>query len=161
MNLYATAAMAITLVVSTPVTAQDSASKQIAARTELDPIPSLTLSDQQFLTGDSNGKQVTVSGQLRIAQGSGRLPVVVMVHGSGGIGPNIDVWSKEFNEMGVSTFVLDGFTGRGLTAVSTNQAAGQPARWLTRSQTATPISPAKATAMPARSAASRGPSGTR
>jgi dienelactone hydrolase len=32
------------------------------------------------------------------------------------------MWSREFNAMGVSTFALDGFTGRGLTNVSTNQA---------------------------------------
>jgi len=50
------------------------------------------------------------------------LPVVVLQHGSGGFGANIDVWSREFNELGISTFALDGFTGRGLTEVNTNQA---------------------------------------
>jgi dienelactone hydrolase len=85
-------------------------------------IQTLTLSDQQFLTGDKSGKPVTISGQLRIAQGIGRLPVVVLQHGSGGIGGNVDVWSRELNELGISTFVLDGFTGRGLTEVNTNQA---------------------------------------
>src|SRR5713101_7610584 len=59
-------------------------SKQIAARTELHQIQTLTLSDQQFLNGDTGGKPVTITGQLRIAQGSGRLPVVVLQHGSGG-----------------------------------------------------------------------------
>jgi dienelactone hydrolase len=63
-----------------------------------------------------------VSAQLRIAQGSGRLPTVVLVHGSGGMGANIDMWARELNEMGISTFAHDGFTGRGLTAVSTDQA---------------------------------------
>lgn len=115
-------AIASLLIVPISVTAQDSGIKQIAARTELHSIQSLTLSDEQFLKGDGGGKQVTVSGQLRIAQGSGRLPVVVMIHGSGGIAGNVDVWSRELNEMGISTFVVDGFTGRGLTAVSTDQA---------------------------------------
>ena len=96
--------------------------KQFAARTELQQIQTLTLSDQQFLTGDSNGKPVTITGQLRIAQGSGRLPVVVLQHGSGGFLANIELWSRELNEMGISTFALDGFTGRGLTEVNTNQA---------------------------------------
>jgi hypothetical protein len=41
--------------------------KEIAARTEIYAIPSLTISDQQFLTGDANGKQVTVAGEFRIA----------------------------------------------------------------------------------------------
>ena len=119
---YAVAAIAVSFVVPLPVIAQDTATKQIAARTELHSIPSLTLTDEQFLKGDAGGKPVVVSGHLRIAQGSGRLPVVVMIHGSGGMGPNIDLWTKEFNEMGVSTFALDGFTGRGLTSVNTDQA---------------------------------------
>jgi dienelactone hydrolase len=97
-------------------------SRQIAARTELYQIPTLTLSDQQFLKGDTGGKRVTITGQLRIAQGSDRLPVVVLQHGSGGYGPNIDMWSRELNELGISTFALDGFTGRGLTEVNSNQA---------------------------------------
>ena len=97
-------------------------SKQIPARTEIHSIPSLTLSDEQFLKGDSAGKPVTVSGHLRIAQGSGRLPAVILIHGSGGMGANIEYWSREFNEMGISTFALDGFTGRGLASVNTDQA---------------------------------------
>jgi dienelactone hydrolase len=85
-------------------------------------VQTLTLSDQQFLKGDIGSKPVTISGQLRIAQGSGRLPVVVLQHGSSGYAANIDVWSRELNELGISTFALDGFTGRGLTEVNTNQA---------------------------------------
>src|SRR5580692_162490 len=96
--------------------------KDIAARTELHDIQTLTLSDQHFLKGEADGKPTTLTGALRIAQGSGRLPVAVLMHGSGGMGPNIEMWSKEFNAMGVSAFAIDGFTGRGLTAVSTDQA---------------------------------------
>jgi dienelactone hydrolase len=96
--------------------------KEIAARVEIYAIPSLTISDQQFLSGDTNGKQVTVAGEFRLAQGSGRLPVVVMMHGSSGVGPNIEPWAHQFNAMGISTFVIDGFSGRGLTAVGPNQA---------------------------------------
>jgi dienelactone hydrolase len=97
--------------------------KEIAARVELHAFPSLTLSDQQFLSGDASGKPVTMTGEFRIAQGSGRLPVVILMHGSGGIGANIEPWTRTFNAMGVSTFAIDGFTGRGLTAVSTDQAS--------------------------------------
>ncbi len=96
--------------------------KEIASRVEIYAIPSLTISDQQFLTGDSNGKQVTVAGEFRIAQGSGKLPVVVMMHGSSGVGANIEPWVHQFNRMGISTFVIDGFSGRGLTVVGPNQA---------------------------------------
>jgi dienelactone hydrolase len=93
----------------------------IAPRTELHTIPTMTLSDGDFLTG-KDGRAATVTGQLRIAQGTGKLPVVVLMHGSGGMGSNVDAWSRLFNAMGVSTFAIDGFTGRGLTSVNTNQA---------------------------------------
>jgi dienelactone hydrolase len=96
--------------------------KDVAARVELYAIPSLTISDKQFLTGDASGKPVTVAGEFRIAQGSGRLPVVVLMHGSSGVGASIEPWVHQFNAMGISTFVIDGFSGRGLTAVGPNQA---------------------------------------
>jgi dienelactone hydrolase len=116
-------ALAALLLWSTsPAPATEVPQADFAARTELHPIHTLTLADKQFLTGDQNAKEPTTTGQLRIAQGSGRLPVVVLQHGSGGMGANIELWTKEFNAMGISTFALDGFTGRGLTEVSTNQA---------------------------------------
>src|SRR6266436_9547529 len=96
--------------------------KEMAARVEIYAIPSLTISDQQFLTGDTNGKQVTVAGEFRIAQGTGKLPVVVLMHGSSGVGAGMDPWVRHLNSMGISTFVIDGFSGRGLTAVGPNQA---------------------------------------
>ncbi len=101
------------------VTAQET--KYLAARVEFHSINTLTISDQQFLTGDANGKATQLVGQFRIAQGSGRLPVVILLHGSGGIGSNIEFWSRELNASGISTFVIDGFTGRGITSTSTNQ----------------------------------------
>ncbi len=97
--------------------------KEVATRVEIYPIPSLTLSDQQFLSGDAAaGKPVTVAGEFRIAQGSGKLPVVVLMHGSSGVGATTEAWVKQFNAMGISTMVIDGFTGRGLTVVGPNQA---------------------------------------
>jgi dienelactone hydrolase len=102
--------------------AAQSVPKEIATRVELYPIPSLTISDQQFLTGDANGKPVTVAGELRLAQGNGKTPVVVMMHGSSGVGAATEAWVHAFNAMGISTFVIDGFTGRGLTAVGPDQA---------------------------------------
>ena len=96
--------------------------KDAPARVELYAIPTLTLSDKQFLTGDANGTQVAVAGEFRLAQGSGRLPVVVLMHGSSGVGATVDAWARAFNAMGISTLVIDGFTVRGLTTVGLNQA---------------------------------------
>jgi dienelactone hydrolase len=126
MRAYRHSILAITLghaLIANPAAAQDFSPKQIAPRTELYQIPTLTLSDQQFLTGDAAGTAVTIVGQLRIAQGSGRLPVVVLQHASSGYDARIDVWSRELNELGISTFALDGFTARGLTDINDNQAA--------------------------------------
>ncbi|WFU76246.1 dienelactone hydrolase family protein [Bradyrhizobium sp. CB2312] len=97
--------------------------KEVATRAEIYPIPSLTLSDQQFLSGDAAAaKPVTVAGEFRVAQGTGKLPVVVLMHGSSGVGATTEAWVHAFNAMGISTFVIDGFTGRGLTVVGPNQA---------------------------------------
>ena len=105
-----------------PLWAAEPSTRDIAARTEVHDIHTLTLSDKQFLNGDIEAKATVTSGKLRVAQGEGRLPVVMLMHGSGGMGSNIELWERTFNAMGVSTFALDGFTGRGLTQVSTDQA---------------------------------------
>lgn len=113
---------ALLAAVLVPATAfAETPTADIAQRTELHAIPSMTLSDSDFLSG-KDGKSVTVGGQFRIAQGTGKLPVVVLIHGSGGMGPNIDAWSRLFNAMGVSTFAIDGFTGRGLVSTASDQA---------------------------------------
>src|SRR5438477_4905836 len=95
----------------------------LAARTELRAVETLTLTDQQFLTGDKSGKPATIAGQLRLPRGAaGKLPAVVLLHGSGGVGPGPEMWAKYFNEMGIASYVLDSFTGRGIVSTSTNQA---------------------------------------
>src|SRR5205807_8685600 len=92
------------------------------ARTELHAVPTLTLSDRQFLIGDKNGTTVTIAGVLRIPRlGTDRLPAVILVHGSGGIGGNVDRWSQELNGIGLATFVTDSFTARGIQSTSANQ----------------------------------------
>ena len=58
----AAAAFCTGLLVTCIETSAQSMPKDVAARTEIYAIPSLTISDQQFLTGDANGKQVTVAG---------------------------------------------------------------------------------------------------
>ena len=95
----------------------------IAARSEIYSIPTLTVTDKQFLLGDKNGKEVLVGGILRFPPKpvSAKIPVIFLVHGSSGIGANVDFWSNHFLSEGYATFSLDGFTGRGLTVVGPNQ----------------------------------------
>jgi Dienelactone hydrolase and related enzymes len=111
------------VLLAAPAVAQDPALAQYASRVEIYSIPTLTISDADFLKGDaSHGKRVAVGGELRVAQGRGRTPAVVLVHGSSGVGPNVELWVRDLNAMGISTFVIDGFTGRGLTVVGPDQA---------------------------------------
>jgi dienelactone hydrolase len=103
--------------------AAEPSTADLAARTELRAIETLTLTDQQFLLGDKNGKAVSIAGELRLPQhANGRLPAVILQHGSGGVNGGHELWAKQFNEMGVASFLVDSFTGRGLVSTSTNQA---------------------------------------
>src|SRR4051812_14572116 len=94
-----------------------SANAQVA-RLELHPVLSVTLKDSDFLGGRKDGQQVTIAGELRIPKaGNEKLPAVVLLHGSGGIGGTgsiIDEWSRELNQLGIATFALDSFAGRGI-----------------------------------------------
>jgi dienelactone hydrolase len=104
----------------TPTGAQP-LSKDIAGRIEAIPIQTLTISDEQFLKGDAYGTPTTIAGVLRVSQGSGRLPLVVFIAGSSGLGPVSDVWDRQFEEMGISTFEMDSFAGRGIVSTVIDQ----------------------------------------
>src|SRR5258705_14023023 len=80
--------------------------QDMAARTELHSIDTLTLSDTQFLRDDANWKATTTSAQLRLAKSSGRSPVVDLQHGSGGMLPHVELWARELNTTGISTLSL-------------------------------------------------------
>ncbi len=90
------------------------------ARVEIHSLKTMTLTDEQFLTGVKDGKPDVIAGELRIPR-QGKVPAMILVHGSAGIMYNVDSWSKELNKIGIATFVLDGFTGRGIVDVVTDQ----------------------------------------
>ncbi len=97
-------------------------SAQSVARIELQPIQTLTLKTRQILTGDTKGTPATLAGELRIPKpGSDRLPAVVLIHGSGGVGGNVDAWAREINALGVAAFILDSFSGRGIVSTVSDQ----------------------------------------
>lgn len=97
--------------------------KTLPSRVELHALPSLTLSDADFLTGHAAaGQTVTVGAELRLANVPGRQPAVVLVHGSSGMGANGEMWARDLNAMGIATLAIDGFTGRGITTTGANQA---------------------------------------
>lgn len=46
---------------------------------------------------------------------------MLLVHGSGGVGANVNLWARELNRIGAAAFLLDCFTGRGITQTITDQ----------------------------------------
>jgi dienelactone hydrolase len=111
----------LAVAVAEPADAADLVSKDTPGRIEAIPIQTLTLSDEQFLKGDAYGRPTTIAGVLRVAQGSGRLPLVVLVPGSGGINASADIWDRQFESMGISTFMMDSFAGRGIVSTVVDQ----------------------------------------
>ena len=100
----------------------EDARAQAIFRTEIYPVPTVTLSTADFLLGKKDGKPAMIAGELRIPKpGTDRLPAVVLVHGSGGVGFNIGMWVGELNKAGLATFFTDSFTGRGITNTITDQ----------------------------------------
>lgn len=63
-----------------------------------------------------NTRPVTVFGDLLMPKNvSGKVPAVVLSHGSGGVEANMyDVWAKELNAAGYAVFIVDSFKPRGI-----------------------------------------------
>ena len=76
----------------------------------------------EFLQGIRPATTNLIWGDLELPQGSvERSPAVVLVHGSGGIGPRENRWAEELRQAGVATFLLDSFTGRGIAFTAEDQ----------------------------------------
>lgn len=81
-----------------------------------------TPTDQEFLTGSRDPKAVTISGELRIPHsGVDRVPAMVILHGSGGVTEREQTWARELNGLGMATFVVNSFVGRGLSNTAADQ----------------------------------------
>jgi len=79
-------------------------------------------SNGDVLLGKNDAKPAKISGELRIpGTVKGKAPVVLLVHGSGGLGANIHYWAAELNKLGIATFAMDSFTGRGVKNTITDQ----------------------------------------
>ncbi len=85
------------------------------------PFDSVTLSGQQVLLGETQGKPVTLAGELRLPlsrTGSGKFPVVIFVHGISGLGVIADEWARALNSWGIGVFMTDHLSGRGIAPMS-------------------------------------------
>ena len=69
-----------------------------------------------------NGEPVNIVGHLFLPQGSGKVPVVLFMHGSGGIyNAMLDYWPKLLNAQGIAVFSLDRFGPRGVKSTAEDQ----------------------------------------
>jgi dienelactone hydrolase len=99
-----------------------SAEAQIPSRIEVLAVKSSTLTRREFLQADGPGKEVMLAGELRLPpRAAPKVPAVILVHGSGGIGGSTDVWARELNAIGVAAFILDTFSGRGIVSTVADQ----------------------------------------
>jgi dienelactone hydrolase len=91
------------------------------ARIEIHSLDTETPTDYQFLTGAQGSPLARFGAELRLPAGPTRVPAVVLLHGSAGIGVNVNRWADELNGLGVGAFLVDSFTGRGIVQTVTDQ----------------------------------------
>jgi dienelactone hydrolase len=81
---------------------------------------SLTLPEAKLLTVSKEGAPALIWGELRLPHGGpDRVPAVILVHGAAGIGANLGAWAGELVRMGIASFTLDSFAGRGFKEIRT------------------------------------------
>jgi dienelactone hydrolase len=99
--------------------------QHVAAAQEKVAIPSFTPANPAaFLKHE--GAAVTVTGSLYLPAGiSGRVPAIILKHGSGGLvgptGTNIRGWAVQIASWGVAALVVDSFGPRGISETATSQ----------------------------------------
>jgi dienelactone hydrolase len=82
---------------------------------------------RELVNGKTTGKSV-IAGVLtlpelanRVGPPNAKVPAMVVVHGSSGVVHNDWEWATRLNDMGVATFVIDNFTGRGVKETATDR----------------------------------------
>ena len=68
----------------------------------------------------SLGPPQSISGELRLPDGKGPFPAVILAHGCNGNANMERSWGALLREWGYATFVLDSFRGRGILEVCTD-----------------------------------------
>jgi dienelactone hydrolase len=85
-------------------------------------VQTATPTASDFLRGIRPAATSLIWGDLELPPGRiERSPAVVLVHGSGGVGPREDRWAEELRQAGAATFLLDSFTGRGIAFTAEDQ----------------------------------------
>lgn len=76
----------------------------------------------ELLKGNATGENVNIVGHLFLPPGTGQVPAVILLHGSGGIyNAELEFWPKQFNAAGIAVFTLDMFGPRGVRSTAEDQ----------------------------------------
>jgi len=81
------------------------------------------MTTEETLRGNRNGgTPTTIAGELRLPLSQvGRMPAIIIMHTSAGINAATTRWAQEFNDHGIASFVLDSFSGRGISNTLSDQ----------------------------------------
>ena len=67
-------------------------------------------------------EKVSITGRLTFPDAvTSPVPAVVILHGSSGVNPGEKVWAQRLNAMGYASFLVDSFTGRGVSNTEADQ----------------------------------------
>lgn len=76
----------------------------------------------ELVKSNASGEPANIVGHLFLPQGTGKVPVVVLMHGSGGIyEAMLNYWPKLLNAQGIGVFSLDRFGPRGVKSTAEDQ----------------------------------------
>ena len=115
----------IVLIVSVSATQASPLADLSAGQTGRIEFQSINVPDmwQYARSNTANTTQQTITGDLLMPKNvSGKVPVLVIMHGSAGVEPwAYDLWAARLNPAGAAVFVVDSYKPRGVDGTSGNQ----------------------------------------
>jgi dienelactone hydrolase len=76
------------------------------------------------LPREYRGRQVTITAELYLPSATGRVPAMIIQHGSGGVAAAREGrYAREMVKLGVAALVMDSFKGRGIASTVADQSA--------------------------------------
>ena len=80
----------------------------------------VTVAPRQAPLGE-RGDATVITGELALPpDAAGSLPAVVLIHGAGGVQDYHHLWARELRAIGLATFIVDSFAGRGIGRIVEN-----------------------------------------
>lgn len=99
------------------------AAPSVAAEAADTPLAAETQGRMEFASGPRGAETARIWGYLSLPAGAGRVPAMVLMHGSGGlIAGSRTHYSELLNRYGIAVFYVDSFTGRGISSSVRDQA---------------------------------------